>query len=118
MARQVFDFRASAGMTTDQSNEHQRKWTERGWKDAVKRMNYDRSRQLLNFEIAKGGIVQPIDKSKSIPQRIKETLAARGIVDPNEELKRKGKEPNRRTVVNIIFGGSREQMHHLSLIHI
>lgn len=83
MARQVFDFRASAGMTTDQSNEHQRKWTERGWKDAVKRMNYDRSRQLLNFEIAKGGIVQPIDKSKSIPQRIKETLAARGIVDPN-----------------------------------
>jgi hypothetical protein len=114
MARQVFDFRASAGMTTDQSNEHQRKWTERGWKDAVKRMNYDRSRQLLNFEIAKGGIVQPIDKSKSIPQRIKETLAARGIVDPNEELKRKGKEPNRRTVVNIIFGGSREQMHHLA----
>ena len=114
MARQVFDFRASAGMTADQSNEHQRKWTERGWKDAAKRMNYDRTRELLNFEIAKGGIVQSIDKTKSIPQRIKETLAARGIMDPNEELKRKGKEPNRRTVVNIIFGGSREQMHHLA----
>ena len=29
-------------------------------------------------------------------------------------MKRKGKEPNRRTVVNIIFGGSREQMHRLA----
>lgn len=114
MARQVLDFHASAGITTNQSNEHQRRWSERSWNVAIKGGNYDRTRERLNFEIAKGGVVQPIDKTKSIPQRIKETLAARGIVDPNEELKRKGKEPNRRTVVNIIFGGSREQMHRLA----
>lgn len=114
MARQVLDFHASAGITTNQSNEHQRRWSERSWNVAIKGGNYDRTREHLNFEIAKGGVVQPIDKTKSIPQRIKETLAARGIVDPNEELKRKGKEPNRRTVVNIIFGGSREQMHRLA----
>lgn len=114
MARQVLDFHASAGITTNQSNEHQRRWSERSWNVAIKGGNYDRTRERLNFEIAKGVVVQPIDKTKSIPQRIKETLAARGIVDPNEELKRKGKEPNRRTVVNIIFGGSREQMHRLA----
>lgn len=114
MARQVLDFHASAGITSNQSNEHQRRWSERSWNVAIKGGNYDRTRERLNFEIAKGGVVQPIDKTKSIPQRIKETLDARGIVDPNEELKRKGKEPNRRTVVNIIFGGSREQMHRLA----
>lgn len=114
MARQVLDIHASAGITSNQSNEHQRRWSERSWNVAIKGGNYDRTRERLNFEIAKGGVVQPIDKTKSIPQRIKETLAARGIVDPNEELKRKGKEPNRRTVVNIIFGGSREQMHRLA----
>ena len=114
MARQVLDFHASAGITSNQSNEHQRRWSERSWNVAIKGGNYDRTRERLNFEIAKGDVVQPIDKTKSIPQRIKETLAARGIVYTNEELKRKGKEPNRRTVVNIIFGGSREQMHRLA----
>lgn len=112
--RQVIDINASAGMTTDQSNEHQRKWSERGWKDAAKHGNYDPTRAKLNFEVTKGGIVQAIDTSISIPKRIKANLKARGIEDPNEELKRKGKEPNRRTVVNIIFGGSRERMHEIA----
>lgn len=114
MAKQVLDFHASAGMTVNQSNEHQRRWSDRSWNTAVMGGNYDRSRAHLNFEIAKGGIVQPIDQSKSIPRRIKESLDARGIVDPNAELERKGKAPNRRTVMNIIFGGSREQMHRLA----
>lgn len=38
---------------------------------------------------------------------MREILKERGIQDPNAELERKGKEGNRRTVVNIIFGGSR-----------
>ena len=114
MAKQVIDFRASAGMTVNQSNEHQRKWSDRGWKVAMRGGNYDRTRDHLNFEIAKGGIVQPIDTTKTIPQRMKETLKARGIVDPNEELRRKGKTPNRRTLVNFIFGGSRERMHEIA----
>ena len=114
MAKQVIDFHASAGMSPNQSNEHQRRWSDRSWNVAVKGGNYDRTRAHLNFEVARGGIVQPIDQSKSIPRRIRETLAARGIIDPNEEMKRKGKEPNRRTVVNIIFGGSRDRMHQLA----
>ena len=112
--RQVMDMKASAGMTTDQSNEHQRRWSQHGWKDAAKHGNYDPTRAKLNFEIAKGGLVQPIDTSKTIPQRMKETLRARGIIDPNEERKRKGGVPNRRTVVNFIFGGSRDRMHEIA----
>ena len=114
MAKQVIDFHASAGMSTNQSNEHQRRWSDRSWNVAVKGGNYDRTRAHLNFEVARGGVVQPIDQTKSIPRRLKETIAERGIIDPNEEMKRKGKEPNRRTVVNIIFGGSRDQMHRLA----
>ncbi len=112
--RQVIDIKASAGMTGEQSNEHQRRWSEREWKDAARHSNYDPTRARLNFEIAKGCVVRPIDTSVSIPKRIKATLEERGITDPNEEMKRKGKEPNRRTVVNIIFGGSREQMHRIA----
>lgn len=112
--KQVIDIKASAGMTSDQSNEHQRRWTERGWKDAAKHGNYDPSRARLNFEVAKGGVIRPIDTSVSIPRRIKESLKERGIIDPNEEMKAKGKEPNRRTVVNIIFGGSQERMHRIA----
>lgn len=112
--RQVIDIKASAGMTTDQSNEHQRRWSERGWKDAAKHGNYDPTRARLNFEVAKGGIIRSIDQSVSIPKRIKATLKERGIIDPNEEMKARGKEPNRRTVVNIIFGGSRERMHQIA----
>lgn len=114
MAKQVIDFHASAGMSANQSNEHQRRWSDRSWNVAVRGGNYDRTRAHLNFEVARGGVVQPIDQSKSIPGRIRETLAERGIIDPNEEMKRKGKVLNRRTVVNIIFGGSRDQMHRLA----
>lgn len=114
MAKQVIDCSPSAGITTNQSNEHQRRWSEKNWQRAAKTGNYDITRARLNFEIAKGCIVQPIDTSISIPNRMRETLRTRGIIDPNEEMKRKGKEPNRRTVVNIIFGGSRDQMHRLA----
>lgn len=114
MAKQVIDCSPSAGITTNQSNEHQRRWTEKNWQRAAKTGNYDITRAMLNFEIARGGIVQPIDTTKSIPQRMRETLKVRGIPDPNAELERKGKEGNRRTVVNIIFGGSRDRMHQLA----
>lgn len=114
MAKQVLDCSPSAGITTNQSNEHQRRWSEKNWERAAKNGNYDITRARLNFEIARGGIVQPINTSKSIPNRMRDTLRARGIADPNEEMKRKGKQPNRRTVVNIIFGGSRDRMHQLA----
>ena len=104
--KQVMDIRASKGITVGQSNEHQRKWSEKGWDNAVGTGNYDRSREPLNFEIKKGGIVSSVDKRKSIPQLMAENLAKRGIKDPNE-----GREtPKYRTVVNFIFGGTRGRM--------
>lgn len=104
--KQVMDIRASKGITVGQSNEHQRRWSEKGWNNATATGNYDRSREPLNFEIKKGGIVSSVDKRKSIPQLMAENLAERGIKDPNE-----GREiPKYRTVVNFIFGGTRERM--------
>ena len=108
-AKQVMDFRPSKGITTAQSNEHQRRWTEKGWQSAVAQGNYDRSRERLNFEI-RNGKVCPVDKSRSIPERMAEILRDRGINDPNEGLE----EPRFRTVANFIFGGSRERMTELA----
>ena len=67
-AKQVLDVRVSKGITTSQSNEHQRRWTEKGWEQALEKGNYDPSREHLNFEIVSGK-VRPVDKSRSIPER-------------------------------------------------
>lgn len=103
------DFRPSKGITTAQSNEHQRRWTDKGWERAVSIGNYDPTREHLNFEIKAGKVCQ-VDKSKSIPERMDESLSARGIKDPNSGLE----EPRFRTVVNFIFGGSRERMQEIA----
>ena len=50
--------------------------------------------------------MRPIYKDKSIPERMTENLALRGIKDPNEGLA----EPKFRTVGDFILGGAKEQM--------
>ena len=108
-AKQVMDIKTSKGIAQS-SNEQLRRWTENGWEQAAKEGNYDRSREHLNFEIARGDIVQTIDKEHTLSQRMAEILAVRGIADPN-----KGFDPPKyRTVVNIIFGGSRDRMRELA----
>lgn len=109
-AKQVMDIRPSAGITTAQSDEHQRRWTEKGWEHAVSKGNYDPTREHLNFEIVKGSKVQAVDKSKSIPERMAENLRSRGIRDRNEGLTA----PKYRTVANFIFGGSQSRMRELA----
>ncbi len=109
-AKQVMDFRASKGITKAQSDEEQRVRSEKARDHALRTGNYDLTREHLNFEVTRGGVVRPIDTSKSIPQLMKENLAARGIKDPNEGLE----EPRFRTVVNFILGGSRERMHEIA----
>ncbi len=109
-AKQVMDMRPGKGITAAQSDEHQRNWTERGWEHATKNGNYDHSREHLNFEVTKGGVIQPVDKSRTITRRMADNLLERGIEDPNAKLA----EPKFRTVVNIIFGGSRGRMHELA----
>ncbi len=100
----------SKGITAAQSNEHLRDRSERAEKYAMNKGNYDPTRKHLNFEIAPGGKVRPIDTSRNIPERMADILERRGIKDPNEGLA----EPKYRTVVNFIFGGSRKRMHELA----
>lgn len=109
MAKQVLDIKAGKGMTTSQSNEHLRN---ANYGERLKRWsgNYDLTREHLNFEIRKGGVVCEVDKKTSIPMRIKKLLEERNIWDPN-----RGRDPPFfRTVANIILGGSRAQMHRLA----
>lgn len=110
MAKQVMDFSSSKGFSSALSTEEQRTYSQKGWEDVIKKGNYDRTREHLNFEIVAGGKVQAVDKTKSIDKKIMENLDRRHIEDPNEGLK----EPKYRTVVNFIFGGSREQMRKLA----
>lgn len=99
----------SKGFTTAQSDEHTRRWSDKRWETGKGYGAYDRTREHLNFEIIKGKIT-PVNKEKSIPERIRENIAARGIRDPNDGLA----EPKFRTVVNIIFQGSHNRMHEIA----
>lgn len=104
-AKQAIHFEARKGFTTAQSNEHFRAWTEKGWESATDRTRIDRSRQHLNFEIQKGRVT-PLDKTRSIPERMARMLSERGIKDPNQGLD----EPRYRTAVDFIITGSHEQL--------
>ena len=54
------------------SAEHQRKWDESRWEckmDNPER-NYDKSRAHLNFEVRKGAVIAPVDKSVCIKEKV------------------------------------------------
>ncbi len=112
MAKQVMDIQPGVGITVSQSNEHLRVAANGAFTSRLSN-NFDPTRERLNFEI-KNGKVAPVNKQLSIPRRIKIILSERGIKDPNQILAKQGKKPNRRTVANIILGGSRDQMHRLA----
>lgn len=113
MPKQVIDIHPGKGMTTSQSNEHLRN-AEIGERLKKWSGNYDPTREHLNFEIKPGCVICNVDKKTSIPKRIKDILKKRGVKDPNEDLIKQGAKATRRTVANIILGGSREQMHKLA----
>lgn len=84
--KQVMDMRSTtSGVSSQESDEQQRNWTKLHWEKKAKDSlsNYDPTRAKLNFEVIKGGIIQPIDTSKTIAEKMAENLAARGIKDPN-----------------------------------
>ena len=84
--KQVMDMRSTtSGVSSQESDEQQRNWTKQHWEKKAKDSlsNYDPTRAKLNFEVIKGGIIQPIDTSKTIAEKMAENLAARGIKDPN-----------------------------------
>lgn len=105
--KQVVHFEAKKGFTTAQSNEHQRRWTEKGWASANENGRIDRTRTELNFEVVKGGKVQAVDKSRSIPEKFHENIRSRGIPDPNASCP---DSPRIRTVVDFIISGTHERL--------
>lgn len=106
---QVLDIKAGKGFSMGQSNEHLRV-ASMGAYIAKLSNAFDPTREHLDFEVGRGGVILPLDKKKSIPKRIKENLKKRGIKDPNYGKK----EPSYRTVANIIIGGSRDMMRKLA----
>lgn len=108
--KQMAEIQPGKGFTAAESDENQRRWDNDRWDRALQEGNYDRTRAHLNFEVARGGIIRPIDTSKSIPERLQERLEELGIPDPNKGLAA----PKFRTTVKFVFGGSRERMHELA----
>ena len=106
--KQVLHYTARKGITAAEGCEHQRRWSERGWQEHTKgpERKYNRSRVHLNFEIKRGGVISEVDKTKTLPERMAENLAARGIVDPNANLEK----PRFRTVVEFILSGNHDRM--------
>jgi len=109
-SKQMVDFRPGKSFPTAQSAEYQRKWANKTWESKSQERNYDRTRERLNFEVTKGGIVQAIDRSRSVSERIQARLAQLGIKDPNLGLP----EPKYRTYVDFVIGGSRARMHEMA----
>ena len=114
--KQVIDMKAGKRMSVAQSNEHLRVGADSA-KAAKVAGTYDETRTHLNFEIGKGGVVKEVDKSTSIPKRIRAILDSHNITDPNIGLsdeKLAQKRVGVRTHCNIIFEGSRETMRKLA----
>lgn len=103
-------------MTPALSAEHQRKWDQSQWEcklDDPER-NYDPSREHLNFEIRKGAVVAPVDKTVCI----KEKVDARIAEWKSERLAATGVEQKVRSTqhlsVCIVMGGNSERMNELA----
>ena len=112
--KQVMDLHPETnGISRSESDEQQRNWSQDKWQRKAKEplSNYDPTRAHLNFEVTRGGVVQPIDTSKTIAEKMAESLAARGIKDPNARPNVRRKQ---RTIAKFIFGGNRERMHELA----
>ncbi len=83
-AKQVMDVHVSKGMTSAQSNELLRKRSEKAQEYAMSKDNYDPTRERLNFEIVRGSRSRPVDKERSILQRMADLLRLRGSKAPND----------------------------------
>lgn len=112
-AKNVIDMRPSKGFSPSQGNGHLRRLDDCERAQKV-RWNYAPSREHLNFEVGKGGVVTEVNKFKTINQRIQENLDSRGIVNPNKKYIGQGLDPKYRTVANFILGGNREIMRNLA----
>ena len=104
-------------MTPALSAEHQRKWDESPgeWKMDDQERNYDKSRAHLNFEVCKGAVIAPVDKSVCIKEKVDACIAEWKA----ERLAATGKEPIVRSTqhlsVSLVIGGNCERLNELGL---
>ena len=112
-AKQMMDMKSTtSAITTAESNEQQRNWTQEFLQKKAGHplKNYDPTRTHLNFEVTKGGKIQPIDTSMSIDEKMNQILQERGIKNPNGK---NCKQPQR-ILAKFIFGGNRDRMRELA----
>lgn len=112
---QIFDAIPAKGITEQVSNAILR--TNVGRSNHIIEGNVDGTRDGLNFEVVRGGIVTPVNKISSLVERFFDSLYKRGIANPNsklkpDELEKKGR--GRRTCARIFIGGSKERMRELA----
>lgn len=70
MAKQVMDLMPTKGITVAQSNEHLRNFSAEAYRRKLS-YAFDPTREHLNFEVRKGGVIVPVDKQLSIPNESK-----------------------------------------------
>ena len=102
----------TAAITRAESNEQQRNWSKvfLAQKAEHPLKNYDPTRTHLNFEVTKGGKIQPIDTSRTIDQKMNDILKERGIKNPNC----KGCKQPQRILAKFVFGANRKRMHKIA----
>lgn len=106
-----FEGRKSIGAM--EAAENQRRWDEKHYQTVNKKPLhwYDITRAHLNFEVAKGGIIQKTGTSKPVEERFKERLEELGV-KPNPEVKKNdpvaAKMSNQ--IVEFVFSGDHEVM--------
>ena len=110
--KQSIDLRPGKRFSLALSNENLRIGADSA-KSAMIAGTFDPTRTHLDFEVGKGGVIKEIDKTKSIPKRIKAILESHGIDDPNrgmsdEQLAVKG--VGIRTYATFVLQGSHETM--------
>lgn len=115
MDKQVFDIQPLKGMDIALSNEILRKYS-KGAYEANRTTNFDPTRMKLDFEVTRGGCIKDINNDYPITMRMNDNLSRRNIIDPNEKylLCNPPCKPRRRTLANIIIGGSRNIMRELA----
>ena len=105
--KQMMDIQKVKSFSVAVSDEHQRNWGDDLFsrKENDPKYNYDRSRTRLNFQVSKGGELGPVDKTKSITDKIEQAIKNRVTGRVNATSNR---------AVSIVFGGNREQMRKLA----
>ncbi len=107
--KQMMDIKAVKSVSAAVSDEHQRNWGDELFERKAKDPdhNYDRSRTGLNFQVGRGGIITPIDKTRHIGEKVDSIIVSKA--NPNARITAIS---NR--AVSIVFGGNRERMRQLA----